>query len=325
MQMKLTEAKLKALLAKHNWEKLATADALGTSESSIRRACRKFHIDTDEERRKSAGLIKPETFSITKPRNTQSARKGTFVVIPDAHAQHYIRPILSGIAEFVKEFSPEILVQLGDLLDMECLMSKVKMAYPSFDENDVKSLDNEFFYANEILNKLDEVAPKNCRKVFLSGNHEFRADLILKNHPHFAKLIDYRERLRLKERGWEFHPYLEPIKIGKLYIVHGEYYGANSVRRHLIHYSKNIAYGHTHSIEQTTLASPFREIAVWGATIGCICNLSPDYQRNKSNSWDNGFSYGTYDSTNGDFYPNVVRIIHNRFWAEGKWYIGKEK
>lgn len=323
MGLKITELKLRKILAKNKWEKLAAADELGVDEASIRRACRKYLIDTEEEKKKSAGMLKPEVFSIARPKDNGEARPGTFVVVPDTHAQYYVRPVLSAITAFIKDFKPEVIVHIGDLLDNECLMAKVKTKYISFDEDDVKSLDTEFFYANEVLDKIDEVAPKNCQKIFLTGNHEFRADLILKRFPHFSKLVDYRERLQLKNRGWEWHPYLEPVKIGKLHLIHGEFYGANSVRKHLIHYQKNVMYGHTHSIEQTTLQSPMREIPIYGATIGCICDLSPDYQRNKSNAWEHGFAYGVFDEKSGDFQPVVVRVVHNRFYADGKWYVGK--
>lgn len=320
---KMTEAALRKILVKNKWEKLATAADIGVDEATVRRLCRRYGIDTAEERKKAAGTITPEVFSISSSKNGCVARPGTFVVIPDTHAQYYVRPVLAAITAFIKDFRPEIIVHIGDLVDNECLLTKMKTKFPSFDEADVKSLDTEFFYGNEILDQIDKVAPKSCRKVFLAGNHEFRADLMLKQYPHFSKLIDYRDRLRLKDRGWELHPYLEPIKIGKLYMVHGEFFRVNHVRKHLIHYSKNIMYGHTHTIEQATLASPMREIAVWGASIGCVCNLSPDYQRNKSNAWDHGFAYGVYDKASGDFHPHIMRVIHNKFYAEGKWYVGK--
>ena len=117
MQIKMTEMKLRKLLSQNQWEKQAVADALGTSEASIRRACRKFHIDTEVEKKKCLGILQPQVFSIAKPKNKAAIRKGTFIVIPDTHAHTYSRPAVAAITAFIKDWRPEILVHLGDLVD----------------------------------------------------------------------------------------------------------------------------------------------------------------------------------------------------------------
>jgi hypothetical protein len=65
-----------------------------------------------------------------------------------------------------------------------------------------------------------------------------------------------------------------------------------------------------------------REIPIWGASIGCVTNVNPEYQRNKSNCWEHGFAYGWFDNESGDFDVVVKRIVHNKFHAEGKVYNG---
>lgn len=326
MQIKLTEAKLLKLLSQNKWEKLATAEELGTSEASIRRACRKFGIDTEAERRKAAGAIQPQTFKIAKPNSSKGVQKGSFIVMPDAHGADYDRAVVAAICAFAKDFKPEYFIQLGDLIDNLPLMAKVKTKYPSFDAVDIKAMDEDYFYANEILDQIDQAVPKDTKKVFLPGNHEYRSDIILKGYEEFRHLLDYKERLGLKKRGWdETRGYLEPIKLGKLNIFHGEMWGNNHIKKHLTHYQKNVMYGHTHQVCQDTLASPMRELPIWGASIGCVCNVSPDWQRNKTNGWEHGFSYGWFDEKSGDFYPVVVRIVHGKFHAEGKVYSGESK
>jgi hypothetical protein len=322
MQVKLTKDKLLKSLSQNSWEKQAVAEALGTSEASIRRACKKFQIDTEEERKKAQGSIEPQVFKVIKPDNSTLARQGTFVVIPDAHGKEYDRKSAAAICAFIKDFKPEYVIQIGDLIDNAPLMAKVKTKYPSFDGQDIKELDEDYFYANELLNQIDTVTPKNSKKIFLPGNHEYRSDVLLRTCPEFKKIIGYKERL-FTGRTWDTsRKYLEPFELGKLKIFHGEFWGVNHVKKHMIHYRRNLMYGHTHQVCQDALASPMQEIPTWGASIGCICNTNPEWQRSKTNGWEHGFAYGWVDKKTGDFYPNITRIIHNRFYAEGKIYVG---
>jgi hypothetical protein len=326
MHIKLTKEKLLKLLGQNKWEKQAVGEALGTSEASIRRACMKFKIDTDEERKKALGAAEPQTFKIVKPTSNSDIQKGSFIVVSDGHGKDYDRPTVAAICAFAKDFKPEYFIFAGDLIDNTPLLSKVKMKYPALDAQDMKELDTDYFYANEILNQIDLAVPKATKKVFLVGNHEVRSDYILKAYPEFNKVLNYKERLNLKERGWDAsRAYLEPIKLGKINIFHGEFWGIGHLKKHLTHYQKNVMYGHTHQVCQDTLASPMREIPIWAASIGCVCNVAPDWQRGKSNAWQHGFSYGWFDEQSGDFDPVIKRIIHGQFHAEGKVYSGENK
>lgn len=78
----------------------------------------------------------------------------------------------------------------------------------------------------------------------------------------------------------------------------------------------------THAIGQDTLQSPLRTLPTWAGNVGCLCDLSPDYQRNKSNKWEHGFCYGYFDKKTGDFWPTLCRVLNHRFIAEGKEYKG---
>lgn len=322
----ITSGTLRKALETAKWVKLDAARGLGISEAAVRRLCDKHGINTDEEIKKATGALVPQTFSIAKPTGASKARLGTFIVMPDAHGADYDRGTVAAICAFAKDFKPEYFIQLGDLIDNTPLLGKVKMRYPSFDAVDIKALDNDYFYANEILDQIDMSVPKDCKKIFLPGNHEYRSDIILKSYPDFARLLSYKDRLNFKARGWDTsRDYLQPLELGKLKIFHGEFWGANHVKKHLTHYRRNVMYGHTHQVCQDTMASPMQEIPTWGASIGCVCNVNPEWQRGKSNCWEHGFSYGWFDKDSGDFYPMIVRIVHHKFYAEGKMYVGTNK
>jgi hypothetical protein len=181
-------------------------------------------------------------------------------------------------------------------------------------------LEEEFQAAGKIISVVNQAVSKNCKKILLKGNHEFRADEIIQHHPEFKSFLDMESRLDLT--GWTVKKYLEPFRLGKLNFIHGEFWGVYHVQQHLKCYQKNVVYGHTHGIQQDTMMSPMRQIPIWGASLGCLCDLNPDYQRHKSNRWQHGFGYGWFDAKTGDFDCQVKRIVNGGFWAEGRRYKG---
>ena len=316
---KPTKNKLLDLLKKKAWVKQDLADDLGIDEKSVRRWCKSYGIDTELERKSSLKNADVIVYEVAKPSGNTKISNGTFVVVPDLHDQWVSWPYLDAVCSFIKDFNPEYLIQIGDLLDFEPLMKIGKAKYPSFDSQDLVQLDSGFNAASKILSRLNSVISPSSKRILLKGNHEFRADLILRSHPELGTILDIKKRLDLS--AWDVKEYLDPnVKLGKLHLLHGEFYGTNHVQKHLRHYQKNLLYGHTHGIQQDTMASPMRQIPIWGASIGCGCDLNPDYQRNKSNAWQHGFAYGFFDKVTGYFDVQVKRVINASFWAEGRRY-----
>lgn len=317
-KINITRTQLIKVLQENNWSKLATASDLGIGEASVRRACRRLKIDTELEKKSAIGESNPEFYSTLKRGSNKKANIDRFVIIPDLHADTVMWDYLAAVCKFVKDFAPGRLIQLGDLMDYGCLLGIFKKKYPSFDAHDIGSLDKEFQAVAKIISMLNSAAPKKCQKYFLKGNHEYRADFLIKKSPEFDSMFNIEKRVDMS--GWKVLPYLDKLKLGKLNVIHGVYFGANSVRKHLQNFQKNVVFGHTHMIAQATWPSPMREIPIWGATIGCICDLNAEYMRNQPSSAEHGFAYGWFEEKSGDFDCRVVRIIHGKFWAEGKRY-----
>lgn len=317
-KVNFNRTQLLKILKEHGFEKKAVAKVLGVNEASIRRACERHNIDTQLEKKSSIAQRVETKYTPTLSKIKGKVNEGTFVSVPDMHAHTVNWAYLKAVCAFIKDFRPKILIQLGDVVDFECLMKVRHQKYPSFDGEDILSLDKEFQAVAKIFSMLNQSVSAGTKKIFLKGNHEYRADEILKSHPEFDSLINIEKRVDLT--GWQVMPYLEPIKLGKLNFIHGEFYGTNHVQKHLRHYQKNVVYGHTHAIQQDTMASPMRQIPIWGASIGCGCDLNPDYQRNKSNQWQHGFAYGWFEEESGDFDCQIKRVINGKFWAEGRRY-----
>jgi UDP-2,3-diacylglucosamine pyrophosphatase LpxH len=322
-KVNLTRAQMLKVLKENNFIKRDVARSLGVDEASVRRACDKHNIDTDLERRSNLEDIVTTKYQVKKGNSGRKVKEGRLVVIPDLHANTVIWPVLQAVCEFIKDFQPQYLIQLGDIMDYECLLGVTKKKYPSFDGKDFASLEKEFQATAKIISMLNEAAPKGCKKYLLKGNHEYRADELIKRYPEFETLFGLEQRLDLS--GWEVKPYLERLKIGKLNFIHGEFYGQSPVKKHLITYQKNVVFGHTHAISQDSMPSPMRSLPIVGYNIGCICTLNADYMRNKSSRAEHGFGYGVVDEVMGDFFFLPTRIVYGRFWARDKWYGTRKK
>ena len=55
--------------------------------------------------------------------------------------------------------------------------------------------------------------------------------------------------LRLKERGYKYYEYNEPLKLGKVSFIHGAFATNLHAKKHLLAYGENIIYGHTHDVQ----------------------------------------------------------------------------
>ena len=317
-KVNLTRSQLLKLLQDNGFDKSAVADILGVGEASIRRACKRLTIDCDVEKRAKIADVKIPKFRSKTSSSSASCKVGTFVVVPDTHAQTVLWNYLALVCQFIRDFKPEYIIHIGDLMDYECLMGKMKTKYPSFDGADMKSLATEYEACAKQISMINQAAPKNCKKIFLKGNHEHRADMLIKKNPEFKEILEMEQHLELQ--GWQIMPYLQKVKLGKLNFIHGEFYGTHPVKKHLEVYQKNVVFGHTHAIEQSTKPSPMREIPIWGAMAGCLCSVNADYMRNKSSRAEHGFAYGWFEKDSGDFDVMIKRIIRGKFWAEGRRY-----
>jgi hypothetical protein len=317
-KIKLTRTQLLNLLRVNKWQKTAVAKILKCDEASVRRLCNRLSIDCEIERKANLAETKIDTLTTAQSEIDATIHKGTFVIIPDLHAHTVIWEYLITVCKFITDFKPEYVVQIGDIMDYECLLGISKRKYPTFDGQDMGSLNKEFEAVSNIISMINAATPKNSKKFFLEGNHEYRVVELLRKAPEFADTFKLEKRVDMT--GWEILPYLQPLKLGKLNFIHGEFFGDNPIKKHLEVYQKNIVFGHTHTIQQGTKPSPMREIPIWGATIGCLCTLNADYMRNRSSSAQHGFAYGWFEEDSGDFDCKIVRIIHGKFWAEGRKY-----
>jgi len=269
-----------------------------------------------EDAKKAAKLI------WALPKTKRPAKKlGKFETVllwPDTHVPHHNIAACKSVLQLASDVSFDRIYIVGDYMDLGCISHWNKNKHKTLE---MKRLKEDYILGNALLDELDKRLPKNCQKHFLKGNHEEWADQLVEEMPALQGLIEPESMLFLKERGYSVYQYNALVKMGRLYLTHGIYAGGNTIKKHLDDLKVNIAFGHTHTLGLQLSASPARAIAFAGYNIGCLCDLAPDYMRNRPNAWTHGFAVA-YAYPNGYFDVELIRIIDGKFIFNNKVYSG---
>lgn len=259
-------------------------------------------------------------------------RKG--VLLPDIqHPRHDPACIKAVIHKFIPWFKPHLVVILGDALNMDAInhWRREKDDKKYFEG---KRLDKEYkSFDKEILTPIEKAIDKDTERVYLGGNHEDWANLVVNKEPNLEGLVEPEIRLRLTERGWKWIPYVSEdrdgntvrgtYQVGKLLVSHGVYLNKFHTAKVAETHSKSCAYGHTHDIQ--IFSKIFEDDRGYhtAQSIGCLCNMSPDYMKGKPNKWVHGFGI-IYVQPNGDYNLYVPVINHGRFVFAGEVFDGNK-
>lgn len=150
------------------------------------------------------------------------------LVIPDCQTRPGV-PLdhLDWIAEYIVAKKPDVIVHLGDFWDFPSLNGHEEPGSAPLEGARYK---DDLFVGNEAFKRIDApiVAERerlkrnkdkvwNPRKVFITGNHEVRADRVAKNNPKLLGTIGSEDCDTL---DWERHPFLESVCIDGVHYCH---------------------------------------------------------------------------------------------------------
>lgn len=253
------------------------------------------------------------------------------ILYPDFHHPFHDKKALNSVIKFTKSFNPDEIVIMGDAIDMACVNRwesakenlrhfegrRIKQEYEKFDE--------------DILTPLEDSVSDKCKKVYLQGNHEMWIDVVIDKNPFLEGLLELEKVLELKERGWDWIPYITKknngenlrgeYKMGKLTCIHGEYTTQFHTAKTVNSYDGSIVTGHLHDIQSYTKVTQNKNKSdSIGMSIGCLCNKSPLYMKGKPNKWVTAFAVVYRDSVTGDFNIYPIIIKNGKFFFEGKLY-----
>lgn len=144
------------------------------------------------------------------------------LIIPDVQAKHGENfEFLTHIGKYIVEKRPDVIINLGDFVDMESL-SSYDVGKKSFEgkryTKDIEAAEEAMQCLMSPLHEFNQRAKKNKEKqykprlVLCLGNHEQRIQRAVENDPKLEGLITY-EHLPYKKYGWEVHDFLKPVFI----------------------------------------------------------------------------------------------------------------
>jgi hypothetical protein len=219
------------------------------------------------------------------------------------------RIVLKAI-ELVK---PNHFVFGGDQLNLACIShhnkGKIKLL-----ENERITKDFAGFQKN-ILNQIEAALPKNCKKYFMIGNHEYWIDRLIEDNPQLEGLMELEKNLDLSK--YQVVPFNEILKIGEMHFIHGIYVNKYHAEKHSRIYQKMLFYGHLHTNQVYTSIAPTTSLPKQSVGVGCLCNRNAEYMRNKPNDWLHQFLIW-YMFDDGTFVYQTPIIIHGKTVINGK-------
>jgi hypothetical protein len=241
------------------------------------------------------------------------------VLLPDIHYPHYDQKLMDTVADFIEDYDPDEIVYMGDQISLDCISSWNKRK-PLLKEGqrllkDYDGFDYHILQTHESITKLD------CRRVFMVGNHEERINWYCEEHPELEGMIDLEGHLDLENRGYKVISFNEIHKVGKLNVIHGFYWNKYHASKTLEAFEGNVVYAHVHNPQMYAKVSPIDKKGYHTATsLGCLCNIKPDYKKKAPNFWINQFGIVEHLPATGYFNLYPITIIDNSFMFNGKYY-----
>lgn len=241
------------------------------------------------------------------------------LIFPDAHSLEVDKKAWGCFLDYAWRAGPwDEVVGLGDLLDGNAISAHNK-GKPKLVEGERLFADYET--ANALLDELEECTP-GARITLLKGNHEYRVDRYIQEHPELEGLIEVEQGLKLKERDIKLidcYPGGKVHKLGKLHFTHGIFTGKNACRKHLDVFGCNIVFGHTHQVGIETATKWGKSKSIAAYNLGCLCKYDARYLEGNPTNWQHAFGTA-YIRKNGLFNLTIHNIFNGECVVDGKTY-----
>lgn len=213
-----------------------------------------------------------------------------------------------------RDLKPHYLITIGDLADFYSVSSHSKDPSRAF------RLADELTIVRRGLRQLEELGA--TEQIFIAGNHEDRLTRYLQDKaPELFGVVDIPSLLGLA--NWQYVPYKEDTRIGKLYLTHDVgTAGRTSVLNALDTYQHSVLTGHSHRLSYVVEGNAVGEYKV-SAQFGWLGDVNKiDYMtRAKARkNWALGFGIGFLNPATGITYLSPVPIVKHTCVVNGKLY-----
>lgn len=263
-----------------------------------------------EDRTKLGDNIIPRT-ELPSTQKTERSKYplpvGLHAFFPDIHVPFHEPVAIESAVAFAKANNVDGVVFPGDLQDCASVSYWPTSRKRDFDSELESTIDFLDFIDHEFEGK---------KKVYKMGNHEYRLDRYYQNKaPDLLgiPMLAIEAVLRLEDRGYAVVEPLDVIMAGELPIFHGHEVGRlqNAVNPARGLFLKLKSWGmcaHVHRTSQHSERNIRGDLlTTW--SMGCLCNLSPEYDP-YANNWNWGFALVNVEK-DGNFEVENRRILPN--------------
>jgi predicted phosphodiesterase len=243
------------------------------------------------------------------------------LVVPDIHFPIHDKKALDVMIRRAQDWMPDVVVFLGDVLDVKCL-SSWKQSAESLNSIEFQ-LSAEIKAAEPYLSELGAIADK---LFWLEGNHEARRRRLIDSNPGLEGLDSLSaENFFNIPDNIKFVKRENRLKIGNCYFEHGDRILNSRGSRHIAHamYSRrpmsNTFVGHWHCVDEYTsvVYKPYGPEAFMTASLGHLSDTDSHDYVNLPN-WIKGFGEITMwkagDKTRFTF--DQIKMIDGTFMRE---------
>ena len=231
----------------------------------------------------------------------------------DYHYPDHDKACHKVILKAIEMVKPDTFIFGGDQLHLDCIShhnkGKVKLLENRRIKEDFKG------FQKDIMDRIEAALPKNCKKYFMIGNHEYWIDRLIEDNPQLEGLMEVENNLDLS--SYKIISFNEILRIGEMTFIHGIYTNKYHAEHHLQIYQKMLFYGHLHTNQVYTSIAPTTNLPKQAVGVGCLCNRNAEYMRNKPNDWIHQFLIW-YMFDDGTFVYQTPIIIHGKTVINGK-------
>jgi DNA repair exonuclease SbcCD nuclease subunit len=255
--------------------------------------------------------------------------KGTevWIVAGDFHVPAHSVKALDALLELIRDLKPDGMVINGDLMDFYELSRHNKQSLKKLEN---QRLETSRIEGRKVLAQLRKALGKKAKMKFIRGNHDdLLTSRFLKDGDNAifegSELFDISKFLGFEEYGVELVSGAWPkgkMKLGKLWITHGQYTGESCAKKHVDKYKACVMFNHLHTPQV------YHASSIDGQVVG-ICNgHMADEEKYSQQNFDylatpnshvQGFSI-VYVRPNGEFCAQQVNFWNGVFFYGNRQY-----
>jgi len=206
------------------------------------------------------------------------------VAAGDTHIPYAYEPAISILLGFLRDYKPDIVVLLGDIVDFYAISRFAK------DPGRKTELQSDIDKTAQFLADVRKATP-DSRIVYIEGNHSHRLTKYLwRTAPELysLKVLSLPIVFELDRLEIEMVPYGTEFRIGPLLFVHGDVVRkrAGATAQALLEkYRANVVTGHVHRLGG--VYRTWQDECLVGIEAGCLCSLDQEYVHKPD--WQHGF------------------------------------